>query len=159
MPSKLDAIDRRILAALQRNGRLQNIELAREVGLSPSPCLRRVKALEASGAIDRYAALLSGAAVGLPLVIFVRVTLERQDKEGVTSFAETIAEVPEVLECYLMAGTYDYLLKVAAADLEDYQRFQMEHLTPLPGVRNVVSEIPLKHVKATTALPVSVSSR
>ena len=159
MPNKLDAIDRRILTALQSDGRLQNIELAREVGLSPSPCLRRVKALEAGGVIDRYAALLSGPAVGLPLVIFVRVTLERQDKDGVTSFAETISKVPEVLECYLMAGTYDYLLKVAAADLEDYQRFQMEHLTPLPWVRNVVSEIPLKHVKSTTVLPLANPDR
>jgi len=159
MPNKLDAIDRRILVALQRDGRLQNIELAREVGLSPSPCLRRVKALEADGMIDKYTALLSGPAVGLPLVIFVRVTLERQEKMAVTSFAEAISKVPEVLECYLMAGTYDYLLKVAAADLEDYQRFQMEHLTALPGVRNVVSEIPLKHVKATTALPVAVFER
>ncbi len=155
MPMNLDRIDRKILSALQRRGRLQNVELAEHVGLSPSPCLRRVKNLEAGGAIAGYAALLDGTTVGLPLIIFVRVTLERQDKTGVEAFAVAIAKVPEVLECYLMAGTYDYLLKVAAEDLEDYQRFQMQHLTPLPGVRNVVTEIPLKTVKATTALPVN----
>ena len=153
---KLDPTDRRILSALQRNGRLQNIELAQEIGLSPSPCLRRVRNLEASGAIARYVALLDGPRVGLPLTIFVRVTLDRQDKAGVESFAEAIARIPEVLECYLMAGTYDYLLKVAAEDLDDYQRFQMQHLTPLPGVRNVVTEIPLKAVKVQTALPVGI---
>ena len=154
MPQALDSIDRQILTVLQRDGRIQNIELAAQVGLSPSPCLRRVKNLEAAGVVGRYAALLDGAAVGLPLTVFCRVTLDRQDKAGVESFADAIAAVPEVLECYLMAGTYDYLLKVAARDLDDYQRFQMQHLTPLPGVRNVVTEIPLKTVKATTALPV-----
>lgn len=150
----LDRTDKKILAALQRNGRLQNVDLARQVGLSPSPCLRRVKNLESRGVIDRYAALLSGAAVGLPMIIFCRVTLDRQDKAGVEHFAETMKKVPEVLECFLMAGTYDYLLRVSAADLEDYQRFQMEHLTPHPGVRNVVTEIPLKQVKSSTELPV-----
>ena len=159
MPIALDRIDRKILTALQRDGRLQNIELSREVGLSPSPCLRRVKNLEACGAIEKYTALLSGGVVGLPLVIYVRVTLERQEKAVVTGFAEAISKIPEVLECYLMAGHYDYLLKVAAADLEDYQRFQMQHLTLLPGVRNVVTEIPLKQIKATTELPVSTAAR
>ena len=154
MPKRLDTIDRKILNALQRDGRIQNAELSRQVGLSASPCLRRVKNLEAGGAIERYAALLSGEAVGLPLIVFVRVTLDRQDKDGVESFADAISSVPEVLECYLMAGSYDYLLRVAAADLEDYQRFQMQHLTPLPGVRNVVTEIPLKHIKTTHVLPV-----
>ena len=154
MPQDLDSIDRRILAALQKDGRIQNIGLAEKVGLSPSPCLRRVKILETNGTIRGYAALLDRAAVGLPLTIFCRVTLDRQDKAGVEGFAAAIAKVPEVLECYLMAGTYDYLLKVAAIDLDDYQRFQMAHLTPLPGVRNVVTEIPLKAVKVTTALPV-----
>lgn len=154
MPMKLDHLDRKILRALQRRGRLQNKVLAEEVGLSNSPCLRRVKLLEANGAIAGYSARLDGPAVGLPLVVFTRVTLDRQDKAGVETFAEAIARIPEVLECYLMAGSYDYLLKVAAADLDDYQRFQMRHLTPMPGVRNVVTEIPLRTVKATTELPV-----
>jgi DNA-binding Lrp family transcriptional regulator len=150
----MDRIDKRILTELQINGRLHNVDLARRVGLSPSPCLRRVKQLESRGIISGYSAQVSGPAVGLPLTIFCRVTLDRQDKAGVEHFAETISRVPEVLECFLMAGTYDYHLRVSAADLEDYQRFQMEHLTPLPGVRHVVSEIPLKQVKSTTRLPV-----
>jgi DNA-binding Lrp family transcriptional regulator len=154
MPKPLDAIDRRILRALQANGRLLNTELAAQVGLSPSPCLRRVKMLEESGVIQRYAAVLHGAAVGLPMTLYCRVTLDRQDKAAIEGFARAIADVPEVLECHLMAGTYDYLLKVAAASLDDYQRFQMQHLTPLPGVRNVVTEIPLKTIKGVNALPV-----
>jgi len=99
-------------------------------------------------------ALLSGAAVGLPMTIYCRVTLDRQDKAGIEGFAKAISDVPEVLECHLMAGSYDYLLKVAAASLDDYQRFQMQHLTPLPGVRNVVTEIPLKTIKGVSSLPV-----
>jgi len=154
MPRTLDTIDRRILTALQKHGRIQNVDLAAKVGLSPSPCLRRVKNLEAAGAIARYTALLHGPAVQLPMVVFCRVTLERQHKAAVETFAATIIKVREVLECYLMAGTYDYLLKVAVKDLDDYQRFQMQHLTPMPGVRNVVTEIPLKTVKLTTELPV-----
>jgi DNA-binding Lrp family transcriptional regulator len=154
MPKSLDAIDHRILRALQVDGRLHNTELASQVGLSPSPCLRRVKLLEDVGTIARYVALLDRSAVGLPMTIFCRVTLDRQDKAGIEGFAQAIAGVPEVLECHLMAGAYDYLLKVAAASLDDYQRFQMRHLTPLPGVRNVVTEIPLKTVKSTTYLPV-----
>lgn len=154
MPKSLDAIDRRILQALQADGRLPNTELASRVGLSPSPCLRRVKILEDAGVIQRYAALLSASAVGLPMTIYCRVTLDRQDKAGIEGFASAIAGVPEVLECHLMAGSYDYLLKVCAASLDDYQRFQMQHLTPLPGVRNVVTEIPLKTVKGMGPLPV-----
>lgn len=154
MPKSLDALDRRILQALQGDARLHNNELAHRVGLSPSPCLRRVRMLEDGGTIARYVAVLDGSSVGLPMTIFCRVTLDRQDKRGIEGFAQAIAGVPEVLECHLMAGSYDYLLKVAAASLDDYQRFQMQHLTPLPGVRNVVTEIPLKTLKSTTALPV-----
>lgn len=154
MRTKLDAIDRRILAALQADGRMQNTELADRVGLSPSPCLRRVRLLESAGLISRYTALLDGPKAGLPLVIFVRVALERQDRTGVESFSSAITKAPEVLECYLMAGTYDYLLKVAVRDLDDYQRFQMQHLTRAIGVQTVVSEIPLKCIKATTILPI-----
>lgn len=154
MPRALDSIDHRILRALQKDGRMLNTELAAAVGLSPSPCLRRVKLLESDGTIAGYTALLHGPGVGLPMTVFCRVTLDRQDKAGIEGFAAVMAHVPEVLECHLMAGTYDFLLKVAARDLVDYQRFQMQHLTPLPGVRTVVTEIPLKTVKATTALPV-----
>jgi Lrp/AsnC family transcriptional regulator, leucine-responsive regulatory protein len=155
MPIKLDAIDRRILTELQRDARLQNTELAQRVGLSPSPCLRRVRILEESGVIACYVALLAPAAVDLKMTIFVRVTLDRQDKQTVEHFAKVIQSVPEVLECHLMAGSYDYLLRVVARDLDDYQRFQMEHLTRIKGVRNVETEIPLKRIKQTTEMPLA----
>lgn len=153
MPIKIDSIDRRILGSLQRDARIQNTDLAEQVGLSPSPCLRRVRILEEGGVIDRYVALLKPAQLGLKLTIFVRVTLDRQDKVTVERFAREIQSIPEVLECHLMAGSYDYLLRVVAADLDDYQRFQMEHLTQIEGVRNVETEIPLKQIKSTTELP------
>ncbi|OXI94292.1 MULTISPECIES: Lrp/AsnC family transcriptional regulator [Burkholderia] len=154
MPIKLDAIDRRILRALQRNSNQTNAELAQQAGLSPTPCLRRVHLLEEQGVIDAYVALLNPAAVDLRFTAFVRVTLERQDKTTVERFAREIEQAPEVLECHLMAGSYDYLLRVIARDLDDYQRFQMETLTQIEGVRNVETEIPLKRIKQTVRLPI-----
>ncbi|KAB0668683.1 Lrp/AsnC family transcriptional regulator [Burkholderia territorii] len=154
MPIKLDAIDRRILRALQRNSNQTNAQLAEEVGLSPTPCLRRVHLLEEQGVIDAYVALLNPAAVELRFTAFVRVTLERQDKTTVERFAREMEQAPEVLECHLMAGSYDYLLRVIAKDLDDYQRFQMETLTQIEGVRNVETEIPLKRIKQTVRLPI-----
>ncbi|KVH51211.1 Lrp/AsnC family transcriptional regulator [Burkholderia diffusa] len=154
MPIKLDAIDRRILRALQRNSNQTNAELARQAGLSPTPCLRRVHLLEEQGVIDAYVALLNPAAVELRFTAFVRVTLERQDKTTVERFAREMEQAPEVLECHLMAGSYDYLLRVIAKDLDDYQRFQMETLTQIEGVRNVETEIPLKRIKQTVRLPI-----
>ncbi|KVL32612.1 AsnC family transcriptional regulator [Burkholderia territorii] len=154
MPIKLDAIDRRILRALQRNSNQTNAQLAEEVGLSPTPCLRRVHLLEEQGVIDAYVALLNPAAAELRFTAFVRVTLERQDKTTVERFAREMAQAPEVLECHLMAGSYDYLLRVIAKDLDDYQRFQMETLTQIEGVRNVETEIPLKRIKQTVRLPI-----
>ncbi|KVL25689.1 AsnC family transcriptional regulator [Burkholderia territorii] len=151
---KLDAIDRRILRALQRNSNQTNAQLAEEVGLSPTPCLRRVHLLEEQGVIDAYVALLNPAAVELRFTAFVRVTLERQDKATVERFAREMEQAPEVLECHLMAGSYDYLLRVIAKDLDDYQRFQMETLTQIEGVRNVETEIPLKRIKQTVRLPI-----
>ncbi|WP_175908496.1 MULTISPECIES: Lrp/AsnC family transcriptional regulator [unclassified Burkholderia] len=154
MPIKLDAIDRRILRALQRNSNQTNAELAQQAGLSPTPCLRRVHLLEEQGVIDAYVALLNPAAVELRFTAFVRVTLERQDKTTVERFAREMEQAPEVLECHLMAGSYDYLLRVIARDLDDYQRFQMETLTQIEGVRNVETEIPLKRIKQTVRLPI-----
>ena len=153
MPIKLDAIDRRILRALQRNSNQTNAELAQQAGLSPTPCLRRVHLLEEQGVIDAYVALLNPAAVDLRFTAFVRVTLER-DKKTVEHFAREMEQAPEVLECHLMAGSYDYLLRVIARDLDDYQRFQMETLTQIEGVRNVETEIPLKRIKQTVRLPI-----
>ncbi|WP_095211593.1 Lrp/AsnC family transcriptional regulator [Burkholderia sp. ABCPW 11] len=154
MPIKLDAIDRRILRALQQNSNQTNADIAQQVGLSPTPCLRRVHLLEEQGVIDAYVALLNPAAVELRFTAFVRVTLERQDKTTVERFAREMERAPEVLECHLMAGSYDYLLRVIAKDLDDYQRFQMETLTQIEGVRNVETEIPLKRIKQTVRLPI-----
>ncbi|EMN5132171.1 Lrp/AsnC family transcriptional regulator [Burkholderia contaminans] len=154
MPIKLDAIDRRILRALQRNSNQTNAELAQQAGLSATPCLRRVHLLEEQGVIDVYVALLNPAAVDLRFTAFVRVTLERKDKKTVEHFAREMEQAPEVLECHLMAGSYDYLLRVIARDLDDYQRFQMETLTQIEGVRNVETEIPLKRIKQTVRLPI-----
>ncbi|RQS23769.1 Lrp/AsnC family transcriptional regulator [Burkholderia sp. Bp8992] len=154
MSTKLDAIDLRILRALQRNSNQTNAELAQQAGLSPTPCLRRVHLLEEQGVIDAYVALLNPAAVDLRFTAFVRVTLERQDKTTVERFAREMEQAPEVLECHLMAGSYDYLLRVIAKDLDDYQRFQMETLTQIEGVRNVETEIPLKRIKQTVRLPI-----
>ena len=150
---KLDAIDRRILTALQRDGRLQNVELAREVGLSPSPCLRRVRLLEEAGVIERYVAQLDASKVGMGLTVFTRVWLTGQDVETTDHFIDEVRCLPQVVECHLMAGDCDFLLRVVAADLDDYRRFQVEHLGRIKGVRNVKTEIPMQKVKLTSELP------
>jgi len=150
----LDAIDRRILTQLQDNARLTNVELAEAVGLSPSPCLRRVRELEQSGVIRRYVALLDPATVGLPVSVFVNVTLERQVETALERFEAAILKRPEVMECYLMTGDADYLLRVVTADLSAYERFLVEHLTRVPGVASIKSSFALKQVKYRTALPV-----
>ncbi|ABC39432.1 Lrp/AsnC family transcriptional regulator [Burkholderia thailandensis] len=151
---KLDAIDRRILQALQRDGRLQNVELAKEVGLSPSPCLRRVRLLEEAGVIERYVAVLNPAKVGRGLTVFTRVWLKEQDADTVDHFAAAVQQLPQVVECHLMAGDCDFLLRVVAADIDDYRQFQMHHLTRIKGVQSVKTEIPLQKVKLTSEVPV-----
>ena len=157
-PDPLDAIDRRILALLQENARLTNVELAAAAGLSPSPCLRRVRALEEAGIIRRYVTLLDPARVGLPVSIFVSVTLERQVEQALERFEAAIQKRPEVMECYLMTGDADYLLRVVTADLSAYERFLMDHLTRVPGVASIKSSFALKQVKYRTALPVGGES-
>ncbi|MBO3054461.1 Lrp/AsnC family transcriptional regulator [Burkholderia pseudomallei] len=151
---KLDSIDRRILRALQRDGRQQNVELAKEVGLSPSPCLRRVRLLEEAGVIERYVAVLNPAKVGRGLTVFTRVWLKEQDADTVAHFAEAVQHLPQVVECHLMAGDGDFLLRVVAADIDDYRQFQMQHLTRIRGVQSVKTEIPLQKVKLTSEVPV-----
>ncbi|MBI3144844.1 MAG: Lrp/AsnC family transcriptional regulator [Pseudogulbenkiania sp.] len=151
---KLDAIDRRILKALQRDGRLQNIELAKEVGLSPSPCLRRVRLLEEAGVIERYVAVVNAAKVGKGLTVFARIWLTGQDAETVDHFTDAIKQLPQVVECHLMAGDCDFLLRVVAADLDDYRQFQIEHLTRIKGVQSVKTEIPMQKIKLTSEIPV-----
>lgn len=154
MPHSLDEIDRRILKALQRDGRIQNVELAKEVGLSPSPCLRRVKLLEDAGVINRYVAVLDQAKIGLKLSMFARVWLTAQDAETIDLFIVAMRKLPEVVECYIMLGESDALLRVVVSDLDDYRRFQSSHLTRKNGIQNVKTDVPSETVKQTFALPV-----
>jgi len=150
---QLDRIDRRILTALQRNGRLTNVELAKEVGLSPSPCLRRVRQLEEAGIIENYVALLNAGRIGLGMTVFVRVWLTGQDEDTVNHFIESVQQLPQVVECHLMAGDCDFLLRVVSADLEAYRRFQAERLARIKGVRSVKTDIPMQKVKLSWELP------
>jgi DNA-binding Lrp family transcriptional regulator len=153
MPTTLDAIDRRILRILQRDGRKSNVELANEVGLSPSPCLRRVRLLEESGVIDRYAAVLNGAKLGLGLTVFVRVWFKTQDSATTHKFAETVRSFPEVLECYLTTGECDAVMRVVTEDLHAYWRFQSEHLARIPSVQSVKTDVPMETIKRSFELP------
>ncbi|MEZ2219706.1 Lrp/AsnC family transcriptional regulator [Rhizobium sp. RCC_161_2] len=153
MPMRLDDIDKRILRALQRDGRLQNIELAKEVGLSPSPCLRRVKLLEEAGIIDRYVAVVDPVKAGLPLSMFARVWLTAQDAETIDHFMAAMKKLPQVMECYIMLGESDALLRVVVSDLDDYRQFQSTHLTRINGIQNVKTDVPSQIVKQTYALP------
>ena len=150
----LDEIDRHILAALQADARLRNVELAEQVGLSASPCLRRVKRLKEIGVIRGFATLVDPEAVGLPVSVFVQVTLERQIEASLEAFEARIARWPEVMECYLMTGDSDYLLRVVAADLTAYQEFLMNKLTRVEGVASIKSSFALKRIVYRTALPV-----
>jgi DNA-binding Lrp family transcriptional regulator len=150
----LDRIDRAILAELQRDGRLSNRELAEGVHLSESACLRRVRALEEAGVIDRYAALVNQAKVGLPGNVFVSITLNRQEQADLAAFEAAVQGVPEVMECYLMTGQQDYLLRVVVSDPADFERLHSQHLTRLPGVARVQSSFALRIVRKSVELPV-----
>ena len=149
-----DEIDQRILKELQENGRLTNVELADRVGLSPSPCLRRVRALEKSGVIKGYKTLVDQETVGLPISVFVMVSLEKQVEAAWQEFEKRIRELPEVMECYLMTGEMDYLLRVVTRDIQTYERFLIHDLTKFTGVRGIKSSFALKQVVYRTALPV-----
>jgi DNA-binding Lrp family transcriptional regulator len=153
MPIFLDEIDKRILRALQRDGRMPNNELARLVGLSPSPCLRRVRLLEDAGVIDRYVAVLDPAKVGKGQTFFTRIWLSAQDEDTIDHFMAEVRKLPEVLECYIMLGDCDALVRVVAADIGDYRRFQSEHLSRIRGVQNVKTDVPSQTVKQTSELP------
>ena len=152
---ELDTIDRRILDQLQRNGRISNVELAGLVGLSPSPCLRRVRDLEDVGVIDRYAAILDQGAAGFSLSVFVQVTLERQIEAALEAFERVIAERPEVMECYLMTGDADYLLRIVVPDVAAYEIFLKNHLIRIQGISSIKSSFALNRVKYETALPLN----
>ncbi|MCH7692414.1 MAG: Lrp/AsnC family transcriptional regulator [Proteobacteria bacterium] len=154
MPHRqLDAIDRRILEHLQDNARISNVDLAARVGISASPCWRRVRELEESGVISNYVTLIDAASVGLMVSVFVNVSLERQVERELDVFQNAIRERPEVMECYLMTGEADFLLRVVVPDLMAYERFLMDHLTRVPGIASIRSSFALKQVKYRTALP------
>lgn len=151
----LDAIDRKILSELQNDGRVTVNDLSERVGLSPTPCLRRMKRLEAAGVVTGYAANVDQVIVGLPINVFVNVTLTRQAETELEAFEAAVTACPEVMECYLMTGTSDFLMRVVAADLFAYERFLKSTLTRIPGIANIQSSFALKQVVHRTALPVA----
>jgi len=152
-PIRLHRTDRRLLELLQRDGNLTNLELAARVSLSPSACLRRVRALEQAGVIRRYVALVDPRKVGLALMAFVNVKLEKRGRMPTDAFARAVKDWPEVLACHSLTGDMDYLLRVQVEDLEHFSRFVMDSLLKHPGVLDVKSSFVLEEVKETTALP------
>lgn len=151
---ELDATDRRILAVLQKRGRISNADLSEKINLSPSACHRRVQRLEAEGYIRDYVALLNERKMNRPTTVFVEITLSGQADEVLEAFEREVARIPDVLECHLMAGTADYLLKVVAEDTEDFARIHRQYLARLPGVAQMHSSFALRTVFKTTAIPV-----
>ena len=149
----LDRYDKLILDALQKDGRISNVQLASQVSLSESACLRRVRALEESGVIDRYAALVSQPKVGLSGNVFVSIGLHREEESELAAFEDAVRNLPEVMECYLMTGEFDYLLRVVVSDMADFERLHNEALTRLPGVARVNSSVAIRTVRKTTELP------
>lgn len=149
----LDETDLRILSVLQHEGNISNVELARRVHLSPSPCLARVKALEASGLIRQHVALLDAHRLGLHLNVFISVSLKRQDRASLEAFEANVCDREEVMECYLMTGDADYLLRVVVPDIGALERFIIEKLSPMPEVEKIRSSFTLKQVRYKTALP------
>lgn len=149
----LDRIDLRILAELQKDAALSNVQLARKVNLSPSPCLARVKRLRASGLVRQFVALLDPQMLGLQLTVFIAISLETQSRDLLTVFETRLADREEVMECYLMTGDMDYLLRVVVPDLGALEKFILEQLTPIPGVGKIRSSFALKQVRYKTALP------
>ena len=149
----LDRFDRTILAELQRDGRVSNVHLANLVNLSESACLRRVRALEQEGYIERYVALLDQKTVGLTGTVFVHIALRREEQSELAAFEKAVRDIPEIMECYLMTGEFDYLLRVVVSDMAGFERLHNEGLTRLPGVARVNSSVAIRTVTKTTELP------
>jgi Lrp/AsnC family leucine-responsive transcriptional regulator len=150
---RLDEIDIRILHLLQTDARLSNVELARRVNLSPSPCLTRVRALERTGVIQRYVSLLNPLAVGLGVSVFIQISLETQSHAAFETFEAAVRDRPEVMECYVMTGDSDYLLRVVLPDIVALEKFVVNELSRIPGIARIKSSFALKQVKYETALP------
>jgi Lrp/AsnC family leucine-responsive transcriptional regulator len=151
---KLDRTDRAILHELQLDGRLSNVELATRINLSESACLRRVRNLEELGVISGYAMLVDQRQVGYPSTVFVQISLDRQQREDLENFERAVSRVPEVMECYLMTGEADFLLRVVASDAADFEQLHSNYLTRLPGVTRVHSSFSLRTVVKKTELPI-----
>lgn len=149
----MDAIDRKIVRELQRDGRISNQDLADRVGLSPSPCLRRVRGLERNGVLKGYTAIVDQEKYGLPVDVFVSISLENQRDEALKAFETAILRLDEVMECYLMTGSRDYLLRVVCDGLKSYERFTRDQLAKLPGIRSIESSFALGRVKGGVSLP------
>lgn len=152
---KLDRFDRTILTTLQRDGRVSNVQLANLVNLSESACLRRVRALEQTGLIEKYVALLDQTAAGLSGTVFVHIALRREEQSELAAFEAAVKNIPEIMECYLMTGEFDYLLRVVVTDMADFERLHNEGLTRLPGVSRVNSSVAIRTVTKSTELPLS----
>ncbi|MDC0245480.1 MAG: Lrp/AsnC family transcriptional regulator [Acidimicrobiales bacterium] len=151
--SSLDAVDRAILSLLQDNGRLANVDLADAVNLSPSACLRRVRRLEEEGFINQYVALIDPSKVGMGTNVFVEITLSSQAEDALDAFEAAVTARPEIMSCHLMAGDFDYLLRVVIDDVADYEALHRTHLAQLPGVARLVSSFALRPVCDRTAYP------
>lgn len=151
----LDRYDKSILEALQKDGRISNVQLAQLISLSESACLRRVRALEDAGMIDRYVALVNQPAVGLSGNVFVHIGLHREGESELAAFEEAVQNIPEVMECYLMTGEFDYLLRVVVSDMADFERLHRDALTRLPGVARVNSSVSIRTVQKKTELPLN----
>ena len=150
---ELDRLDIRILEELQNDGSMSNLELSKRVNLSPSPCLMRVRSLKEQGVIRNYVALTDPKKLGLGLNVFISISLKEQSKQALGEFEKRIAEHDEVMECYLMTGDSDYLIRVAIADMVSLEKFILEQLTPITGIEKIRSSFALKQVRYKTALP------
>lgn len=153
----MDSKDRQIVQALQAEGRLTNQDLSEQVNLSPSPCLRRVRLLEEQGVIKGYTALVDQKAWGLPVTVFIRIKLERHGDDAVTAFERAIQDMPQVMDCWLMTGRSDYLLRVIAADLDDYETFVRRELQRVPGIASIDTSFAYGSVKHAQVLPIRPS--
>ncbi len=149
----MDRFDKLILEALQDDGRISNKQLAQQVHLSESACLRRVRALEEDGMIERYVAMLNQRRVGVPGDVLVHIGLHREEQSELAAFEDAVRNIPEVMECYLMTGEFDYLLRVVVKDMADFERIHKDELTRLPGVARVNSSFAIRTVLKRTALP------
>ena len=149
----MDAKDCQIVAALQREGRLSNQDLAERVNLSPSPCLRRVRALEAQGIITGYAAVVDERAYGLPITVFVRIRLEQHTREAIEGFESRVRQIDEILDCYMLTGSADYLLRVLVASLQDYEAFVRTRLHAIRGIASIDSSFAYGTIKRATVFP------